>query len=135
MRGILFQNKYSPNVTEKHNLDNVFLNMFLFHSEEPHQPKSFKQKTQPFKLWMSMLCWLQCCIGQPKSQPSLYSNALLESEVEENMKTKTDLPFFILVSGKKTTVCSVFSSFSRKPGVWVGRFLFRFYFYFSSSLT
>lgn len=50
MRGILFQNKYSPNVTEKHNLDNVFLNMFLFHSEEPHQPKSFKQKTQPFKL-------------------------------------------------------------------------------------
>lgn len=61
----------------------------------------------------------------------LYSNALLEeSEVGESMKTKRDLSLFILVT-EQTTVCSVLSSFSQKPGVRVGRFLFHFYFYFS----
>lgn len=45
--GFCLRTKYNTNVRAKHNLVSVFSNMFLFHSEEPHQPESFKQKTQP----------------------------------------------------------------------------------------
>lgn len=106
----------------------------MFVDSTAKKPNNLKALSRNLTIyfWMSTLCWLQWCMGQLSSQPSFIQ--MLHWRSQRWRKTRTsnrDLSLFTLVT-EQTTVCSVLSSFSRKPEVWVAWEDFCFIFIFIS---
>lgn len=99
------------------------------HDKERFQAESCRRKLCSYS-WMSKLCWLQWCMGQPSSQPSFIQMLQWEVRVGEKHEHHRDLSLFTLVTEQTIVYNTAFQLLTKAWGAsGVGRFSFLFLFH------